>query len=135
MAAGRPSEYDYDLCVEICEQVANGKNVIHVLESKDNYPSWATFRKWKNENDELLTLYVNAIQDKSEAVLKEIDNIWFDCKKGDIDASTANVLIQTLKWKAAKFYPKMYGDNKNVDITSKGEKVQAPIFRNNPLDE
>jgi hypothetical protein len=31
-------------------------------------------------------------------------------KNGLYDASTANVLIQTLKWKASKYYPKMFGD-------------------------
>ena len=120
---GRPSNYDFDLCEEICEEVAIGGNIIKVLESKDSYPTWPTFRKWKNEHSELFTLYIKAIQDKSEAVLFEMDEISQELRTGKIDASTANVLIQTLKWKAAKFYPKMFGDNKNVDLTTKGESV------------
>ena len=39
----------------------------------------------------------------------------------EIDASTYNVLAQTLKWKLAKFYPKVFGDK--TDITSGGEKI------------
>ena len=46
---------------------------------------------------------------------------------GEIEASTANVIIQTLKWKAAKYYPKMFGDSKAVDITTQGEKINAPL--------
>ena len=33
----------------------------------------------------------------------------------EIDASTYNTLVQTLKWKMAKFYPKMFGDKIEVD--------------------
>ena len=64
----------------------------------------------KRENQELSNLYVNSIQDKSESVDEQIDEIWEGCRNGLYDASTANVLIQTLKWKAAKYYPKMFGD-------------------------
>ena len=31
-------------------------------------------------------------------------------KNKEIDPASANVLIQTLKWKMAKFYPKVFGD-------------------------
>lgn len=131
----RLSEYNYDKCVEICEQVSLGRNIKDVLDSKDEYPSFPTFCKWKRENDELLNLYVNSIADKAEMVDAQIDEIWIGCKEGLYEPSVANVLIQTLKWKAAKYYPKMFGDNRNVDLTSKGEKVQTPIFGSNPLDE
>lgn len=116
------TNYDYALCESICEEVANGGNVVKVLKDNKKYPSWSTFRRWKNEHEELRTLYVNAIQDKSEAVLFEIDEISMELRKGILEPSVANVLIQTLKWKAAKFYPKMFGDK--IDHTSGGEKIQ-----------
>lgn len=124
----RPSEYNFKLCEEICDEIANGKNIIKVLESKKEFPSWSTFRRWKNENEELRTLYVNSQQDKGIALENEIDDTMNLVKEGVIDASTANVLIQTLKWKMAKFYPKMFGDK--VDVTSDGEKIsQVTIFQ------
>ena len=111
----RPSEYDFKLCEEICDEIANGKNIIKVLESKKEFPSWPTFRRWKNEHEELRTLYVNSQQDKGIALENEIDDTMKLVKEGTIDASTANVIIQTLKWKMAKFYPKMFGDKLEVD--------------------
>lgn len=111
----RPSEYNFKLCEEICDEIANGKNIIKILESKEEYPSWPTFRRWKNEHEELRTLYVNSQQDKGIALENEIDDTMKLVKEGTIDASTANVLIQTLKWKMAKFYPKMFGDKIEVD--------------------
>ncbi len=105
----RPSEYDFELCKLICDEVANGENIISVLK-ESSYPSWSTFRRWKNENEELRTLYVNSQQDKGIALENEIDDVMQSLKAGEMEASVGNVLIQTLKWKMAKFYPKMFGD-------------------------
>ena len=106
----RPSEYDFELCKEICDKIADGDNIKSILNSDERYPSFPTWCKWKRENTELLNLYVNSIQDKGESVDAQIDEIWQGCKNGLYDASIANVLIQTLKWKASKYYPKMFGD-------------------------
>lgn len=132
----RPSEYNFELCKAICDQVADGENIISVLK-ESSYPSWSTFRRWKNENEELRTLYVNSQQDKGIALENEIDDVMISLKDGEIEASAANVLIQTLKWKMAKFYPKMFGDK--IDVTSGGDKITAPpaisINIVNPEDE
>ncbi len=117
----RLTEYNFDLCIDICDQIAEGRNIIEVLESDENYPSWSTFRRWKRDNEELQTLYVNSIQDKSEYLLFEMAQIEKELRAKTIDPSSANVLIQTLKWKASKFYPKMFGDKIQQDVDLKGE--------------
>ena len=136
----RLTEYNFDLCIEICDKVADGLNIMDILASKYNYPSWSTFRRWKNDNEELRTLYVNSQQDKGIALEKEIDDTMALLKLSTIDASTANVIIQTIKWKMSKFYPKMFGDK--LDLTSKDEKIDnvfidpfAKIRQNAGLDE
>ena len=123
----RPSEYNFEICKIICDEIANGENIISILK-ESTYPSWPTFRRWKNEHEELRILYVNSQQDKASALENEIDDIMLSLKSKELDASSANVLIQTLKWKMAKFYPKMFGDK--VDVTTDGEKIsQVTIFQ------
>jgi hypothetical protein len=118
----RLTEYNFDLCIEICEEVALGSNIMTILENNSNYPSWSTFRRWKRDNEELRTLYINSQQDKAVALEKEMDDYRNMLLSKEIDASTYNTLVQTLKWKMAKFYPKVFGDK--TDITSAGEKIQ-----------
>jgi hypothetical protein len=120
----RPSEYNFEICKEICELIANGGYIIQVLESNEKYPSWSTFRHWKRDNEELKTLYVNAQQDKTEALINNIVKVQQMALRGEIDASTANVVMQTDKWLSSKFYPKMFGDR--TDITSNGETIKTP---------
>lgn len=121
MAAGRPNTYDFNLCVEICAEVANGFNIKTVLNSKPEYPTFQTWCNWKRDHNELFDLYIKSIHDKAESVDEDIDNIMQEARHGNMEASIANVLIQTLKWKAAKYYPKMFGEK--TDITTNGKDL------------
>lgn len=132
----RPSEYDYSLCEEICDIIATGKNVIETLNSDSRFPDWTTFRRWKNNNEELRTLYVNSQQDKAIALENEIDDLRNMLLAKEIEYPTYNALVNTLKWKMAKMYAKLFGDK--IDMTTGGEKIQnAPssisvrIIKNN----
>ena len=129
------SKFDISLVYEICSLVADGASIKKVLNSNDKFPTYETWRRWKNENDLVYALYISAIQDKGESIHSEIDEIMQGLKEGLYDSSTANVLIQTLKWKAAKYYPKMFGDKQSIDHTTNGEKIQSPFFGDNPLIE
>ena len=130
----RPSDYNINLCEEVCDRIMNGENIKSILASDKKFPSFPTWCKWKRENSELLNLYVNAIQDKSESVDEQIDEIWLGCKNGEYEPSVANVLIQTLKWKAAKYYPKMFGDNKQIDVNLDDKRL-TPEERNKKIEE
>ena len=123
----RLSEYDFELSKEICERVSNGERIKFILKSSDKYPSFPTWCKWKRENPELLNLYTCSIQDKAESIDDDIDEILEDVKKGILDPTQARVIIDTLKWKSSKYYPKMFGDSSKIDVTTNGKEINAPI--------
>ena len=124
MPAGRPSEYNLEICAEICEHVAAGMSIRKALEQSNEYPTWETFRKWRRDNPELMALYTLARQDKSESVEFQFDNTISQLEQGQIDPATARVILDALKWKMAKYYPKMFGENKALDLTSGGQPIQ-----------
>lgn len=111
----RLTEYNLDMAKEVCQLVQDGMNVKAALKTNDAFPSFPTWCKWKRENSELLNLYVNAIQDKAEGVDCSIDETIEELRDGKIEPSAANVIIQTYKWKASKYYPKMFGDKQEID--------------------
>lgn len=106
----RLSEYNFELCKTICDEVVNGANIKTVLKSKEEYPTFQTWCNWKRDNTELFDLYIKSIQDKAEALEEEMDLYRDMLLAKEIDPSTYNTLVQTLKWKMAKFYPKMFGE-------------------------
>ena len=130
----RLTEYDFDLCVEICNELANGQNIKRILNSNDKYPDWTTFRRWKQNNEELRTLYISSQQDKAIALENELDDLRDLLMTKEIDNATYNVLAQTIKWKMAKFYPKVFGDK--IDHTTAGEKItNVSILNIDPLSD
>lgn len=106
----RPSEYNIELCKEICELIADGDSVRSVLASNELYPDFTTWCRWKRDHDELRNLYVNAQQDKTESLIDNIQKVRDMALQGQIEPSVANVVMQTDKWLASKFYPKMFGE-------------------------
>lgn len=125
-SGGRPTDYSFDLVKRICERLSNGEKLPDILQD-DGMPVRSTFYKWKREHREFSDLYVNVAQDKGELCLDEIDQTIEDLRKGKLDPSSANVIIQTLKWKAAKFYPKMFGDKTVIDQTNNNYNYNAEL--------
>ena len=117
----RPSEYNFKLCEEICAEVANGFTIKSVLGSRDEYPNFTTWCRWKRDHTELSNLYTRSIQDKADSVEEEMEHIYDKIKSGEMDPSTGRLLLDTLKWKASKYYPKMFGDK--VDHTTNGKDL------------
>ncbi len=128
----RTSEYNKELTEEICDLVREGGHIKKILASdKERYPSFPTWCRWKRENKEMFNLYVGAMQDKSESVLEKIDDLEEKVASGELNYSQGHLLINTLKWKAAKFYPKMYGTRAELDITTGGNEIpqQVTVFQ------
>ena len=132
----RLTEYNYELCVEICNELANGQNIKRILDSNKNYPDWTTFRRWKQNNEELRTLYISSQQDKAIALENELDDLRDLLSSKEIDHQTYNVLAQTLKWKMAKFYPKVFGD-KTIHSGDSDNPIQTTfsILNIDPLSD
>lgn len=123
----RLSEYDFELCKEICKRIEEGENIKQILSSNKSYPDFTTWCRWKNEHDELHNLYTRSIQNKAEMIDAKIDEVLDEVKMNKLEVPQARLIIDTLKWKAGKYYPKMFGDK--VDVTSGGDKLKtnAPV--------
>lgn len=127
MAKKKYARFSLKLCEEICIQVTNGESIKKVLAKSEKYPTFEGWCKWKRKYVEVQNMYYNAIQDKSEGCIDEIHNIMDKLQKKEIDSRQARVLIDTQKWMAAKFYPKMYGNNSAIDLTSGGKEIQQQV--------
>ena len=93
---------------DILAQVADGSSLTKALLSvkiniRDFFEAIDADEKWANE-------YARAREQRGEACAGRIDRYQDMLEQKKIDSATARVLIDTEKWKAAKFYPKMYGD-------------------------
>ena len=126
----RGSTSSKELCEDICGKISEGGHIKKVLGSSSKYPTFQTWCNWKRKEPDLANMYLNAIQDKSESCIGNIYDIMDEVRTGELDSKPARVLIDAEKWLASKFYPKMFGLNSNLDVTTDGGKIsQVSIFQ------
>ena len=124
----KPNKID-DLLEDILNAVAyENKSIVKAC--RDRKVSPQTFWELKEKDDRIKEQYMLATQFRAEGCVDEIEKTQRDLRNGIIDAPTARVLIDTEKWKACKFYPKMYGDKIDQNIHHSGS-VTMPVIELN----
>lgn len=118
--AGAPIRHNKKEIEQIIERFANGEKLPKLF--KEYGIVRTTFLK-KIEDYELENVYTCARHYHGDYFNDEIEDLKDKLLKGKIDQSSARVLIDTIKWQAAKFYPKMYGDK--LDVTSENKAISS----------
>lgn len=98
---------------ELMIDVAEGMSIVKAC--KDRGISTRSFYDLIETNEELKQTYTRAREDRGDTCLDKIEDYQKKLEKGEIDAATARVLIDTEKWKAGKFNQRMYGDKANIE--------------------
>lgn len=124
LVTGRPALYKEELAQEICRRVANGESVTKIC-SEDGMPCRATVWDWKYSHPGFLNQYEAAIKKHGQCIVDSMDEIEELVIQGMIEPAAARVIMDARKWKASKFYPKMYGDKQIIE--SKNENLNVNI--------
>lgn len=131
---GRKSIATPELIQTILERVVNGESIKGICKEK-GMPNYVTVFRWLKDNEQLKEEFLLAMQVKANLADAEIDQVREnirglaeDVNSGQMSRDAAFVAIQearlqidTLKWKAAKYYPRMYGtDTQKLEVDVKG---------------
>lgn len=152
MPAGRPTDYNQALAVELCTRIAEGNSLRTVCKA-DDMPHLSTVFRWLATSDkgnkEFKDQYARACEERSEAYIEEIFDIaddatndWMEDNydKGKTPGYALNgeniqrsrLRVDTRKWYASKLKPKKYGDK--LDMTSAGEKLEGLVIVKHTTD-
>lgn len=132
----RPSDYNQDVALKICEQIGLGNSLRTVCIS-DDMPSFQTVFSWIKKYPEFLEHYTRACQERSEAMAEDIldiaddgTNDWMEINKREVVDNEAvqrsKLRVDTRKWLMSKMIPKKYGDK--IDMTTNGKDLPVPIY-------
>jgi hypothetical protein len=106
---GRPSLYSEDLADEICERIANDEGLSAICRDP-RMPTRTTVYRWCRESETFRDNYARAREDQGHTQADEMKEVRRKLEAGEIDAHTARVLSDILKWEAGKRSPRYYGD-------------------------
>jgi hypothetical protein len=114
-AGGRPTLYSEELAEEICEQVmTNPYGIVHICNENYNLPSHDTVYRWLAKYPEFSEQYARA---KVIQITRLVDTMLFDISsiESPDDVPKFRLWIDTIKWKACKLVPKVYGNKMSED--------------------
>jgi hypothetical protein len=103
--AGRPSDYDRETALKICDQLALGKSLRKICDDPA-MPGFRTVFQWLESNQEFAQQYARAREIQADYLAEE----GMDIADSTQDPAKARLQIDARKWFASKVAPKKYGD-------------------------
>jgi len=73
---------------------------------------------WKEISSlaDLSASYAQAKSARADEITSRIEQATEDVRLGDLDPHAGRVVIDSYKWLASKYYPRMYGEKQQIDI-------------------
>lgn len=88
----------------------------------------ARLRRWANA-DEYATQYARAREVQADADVERALEVAAQAAKGEVEPNGARLLVDTLKWRAARFHRNRYGDKATVELTGDPEKPVQHVWK------
>lgn len=110
---------------EILEEISNGKSLVGILKSKEEYPSYTAFMRWIDQDTKLVEKYTKAKEAQADYLAEQLldiaddgKNDWMRSNDPDNPGYRFNnehyqrsrLRVDTRKWIASKLKPKKYGE-------------------------
>jgi len=113
--------YTDELAEEMCELIADGRSLREIT-VVDGMPDLRTIRRWLRDNESFRLQYVRAKEEQAETY----EEMMLSTARNEEDVNRARLIVDTMKWTAAKLKPKKYGDK--IDMTTNGKDLPTPLF-------
>lgn len=124
MPAGRPTDYSAEMADKILRRLAEGESVTDICKDPE-MPVRSTVFLWSATRKEFSERYLLALKGVGQICVDQLEQALTEMKQGKTDPVIGKIEIDTLKWKAGKFYPRMYGDKQIVE--SKNENLNMTV--------
>lgn len=125
----KPDKIDMRQCFD---DIASGLSIKKACDKQG--VSKQTFYDKLEAHPELKDQYTRSREIRGEAFTESIEEDLDKLSRSEIDPATARVLIDTKKWFASKFYPKMYGEKQSVEVTgANGVSLIPPVINILPV--
>lgn len=125
---GRPSDYTQATADEICSRIALGESLRSICRD-DNAPEIRTVMRWLSANSEFCQQYARAREEQADTLADEMLDVARESSLDQVSAADKRLLLDTLKWRAGKLRPKVYGDATNVKLSGDAENPLALLVR------
>ena len=96
--------------------IESGKSMREVCRM-DGMPDHTTVIRWMRDDGALATKYARARMAQADTLFDRMEEIEESVKGGTMDSHAARVVLDSMRWRASKLAPKVYGDRLDVSVT------------------
>lgn len=110
MKVGRkPYPFTEDIAEEICNRLVDGESMSQIA-ADESMPSRSTILRWQENNESFDARCERARKARAEAVHDHLVDIVNQVIAGTMAVDVARVAASIEQWRAAKLWPKRWGD-------------------------
>ncbi len=118
----------------IFEAIADGASLKSAVQSVRDAPAYRTVKRHLSERADLQAQYRAARQDRADRMAEEILALADEPMPDHLEGKERGAWVQqqrmridTRKWLAAKYYPRMYGERLDVNTTETRISITAAL--------
>ena len=100
----------------IMAQLEMGRSLVQVCKD-DGMPDRETVSRWMRDEPAYAAKYAYARAMQADTLFSEMADVENKVQAGTMDSHAARVVLDSMRWRASKLAPKVYGDRLDVQVS------------------
>ena len=111
----------------LLEQIEIGKSMREVCRM-DGMPDHTTVIRWMRDDAVLATKYARARTAQADTLFDRMEAVEEAVAAGTMDSHAARVVLDSMRWRASKLAPKVYGDRLDVSVSDTRISISGALL-------
>lgn len=111
----------------LLEQIEVGKSMREVCRM-NGMPDHTTVIRWMRDDAGLATRYARARMAQADTLFDRMEAVEEAVAAGTMDSHAARVVLDSMRWRASKLAPKVYGDRLDVSVSDNRISISGALL-------
>ena len=105
-----------DIQERVITEIQAGRSLRQVCKD-DGMPHFTTVLRWIIADGQFATKYARARTAQADTLFDRMEEVEESVANGSMDSHAARVVLDSMRWRASKLAPKIYGDRLDVSVS------------------
>ena len=110
----------------VITEIQTGRSLRQVC-SDEGMPNFRTVQRWIVADGAFAVRYARARTAQADTLFDRMEAVEEAVAAGTMDSHAARVVLDSMRWRAAKLAPKVYGDRLDVSVTDTRISIQGAL--------
>ena len=101
---------------KVITEIQTGRSLRQVC-GDDGMPNFRTVQRWIVSDGSFAVKYARARTAQADTLFDRMEAVEEAVSAGTMDSHAARVVLDSMRWRASKLAPKVYGDRLDVSVT------------------